>query len=112
MNGHHRNHPDQANRTYHPGRSQPSKLLLRKVQYMGSDEVVIRLSHDEALVLFEWLTRTDDATDGFANLVEDQAEQRALWNLASLLERLLVEPLAAEYQDLVAKARSRLRDRD
>jgi hypothetical protein len=79
---------------------------------MSSDEIVIRLSHDEALVLFEWLTHTDDATDGFANLVEDQAEQRALWNLTSLLERVLVEPLAAQYQELIAKARSRLRDQD
>lgn len=79
---------------------------------MSTDEVVIQLSHDEALVLFERLARTDHTIDGFANLVEDQAEQRALWNLISLLEHVLVEPFAAEYRELVTGARSRLRDQD
>ncbi|MFG2059354.1 hypothetical protein ACGFI9_35620 [Micromonospora sp. NPDC048930] len=59
---------------------------------MAEDEVVLRLSRDEALVLFEWLYRTDKTTNDFVDLVEDQAEQRALWNLTCLLERELVEP--------------------
>jgi hypothetical protein len=74
------------------------------------DEVVIRLSQDEALVLFEWLYRTDDLTNDFGDLVEDQAEQRALWNLTCLLERELVQPLLPEYAELVEQARNRLRD--
>ncbi|MFI7279088.1 hypothetical protein ACIBOV_02325 [Micromonospora chersina] len=45
---------------------------------MAEDEVVLRLGRDEALVLFEWLYRTDEMTNDFADLVEDQAEQRAL----------------------------------
>lgn len=53
---------------------------------------MVRLSHDEALVLFEWLSRTDELTNDFGDLVEDQAEQRALWNLTCLLEWVLVEP--------------------
>jgi hypothetical protein len=60
---------------------------------VDQDEVVVRLSRDEALVLFEWLSRTDEATNDFGDLVEDQAEQRALWNLTSFLEGVLVEPL-------------------
>jgi hypothetical protein len=79
---------------------------------VDQDEIVITLSHDEALVLFEWLPRTDGLTNDFGDLIKDQAEQRALWNLASLLERVLVEPLSPEYGELVNEARSRLRDRD
>lgn len=77
---------------------------------MKEREVVVRLSHDEALVLFEWLSRTDERTSDFADLIEDQAEQRALWNLTALLERELVDPVQAEYRTLVDEARSRLRD--
>nr|WP_240942258.1 hypothetical protein [Planosporangium thailandense] len=62
------------------------------------------------MVLFEWLSRTDEATNDFGDLVVDQAEQRALWNLTCLLERALVEPLSPEHQELVNQARSRLRD--
>jgi len=76
------------------------------------DEVVIRLSQDEALVLFEWLYRTDELTNDFGDLVEDQAEQRALWNLTCLLERVLVQPFQPEYRQLVEQARNRLRDED
>ncbi|MFC3503583.1 hypothetical protein ACFOOK_21780 [Micromonospora krabiensis] len=73
-------------------------------------EVVVRLTHDEALVLFEWLHRTDERTNGFTGLVEDQAEQRALWNLTCLFEPLLAELFRPDYQELVEQARSRLRD--
>jgi hypothetical protein len=42
--------------------------------------------------------------------IVDQSEQRALWNLCTLLERELVEPLDPNYGDLLAAARDRLRD--
>ena len=79
---------------------------------MDRREVVIRLSQDEALVLFEWLSRTDELTNDFGDLVVDQAEQRALWNLTCLFERELVQPFAADYAELVDQARERLRDRE
>jgi len=40
-------------------------------------EVLLRLTVDEALVLFEWLHRTDD-DPGYDGLVADQAEKVAL----------------------------------
>ncbi len=76
---------------------------------MDHDEVMVRLSHDEALVLFEWLYRTNEATNHLHDLVEDKAEQIALSNLTCLLERELVEPLSPEYSELIAQARTRLR---
>jgi len=74
--------------------------------------VRISLTQDEALVLFEWLSRIDEQTNDFRDLVEDQAEQRALWNLSCLLERELVQPFSANYAELVEQARSRLRDEE
>lgn len=72
-------------------------------------EVEVRLTPDEALVLFESLSRYND-TDELR--VEDQAEQRALWNLCCLLEKELVEPFNPDYMELLQSARNRLRDKD
>jgi hypothetical protein len=73
-----------------------------------ADEVLIRMTRDQALVLFDWLMRTGEADQpsGF----EDQAEQRALWDLESALESVLIEPLREDYRALVETARERLRD--
>ncbi|MER7283174.1 hypothetical protein ABT369_52980 [Dactylosporangium sp. NPDC000244] len=79
---------------------------------MEQDDVRISLTQDEALVLFEWLWRIDEQTDRFGDLVEDEAERRALWNLTCLLERELVQPFSANYAELVEQARSRLRDKE
>ena len=69
--------------------------------------VQFELTADEALVLFDLLSRYCD-TDVLA--VEDQAEQRALWNLLGLFEKQLVEPFRLDYGELLATARERLRD--
>lgn len=70
------------------------------------DQVDLQLTQDEALVLFDWLGRFNAGDPGF----EDQAEQRALWNLEALLERELVAPFAADYDVQLSLARDRLRD--
>ena len=66
------------------------------------DGVIIRLSRDEALVLFEWLHRCEN--EGRFTAPDHHAEQVALWNLSALLERELVEPLRPDYARLVADA--------
>lgn len=68
--------------------------------------VKVMLSRDEALVLFDWLTRFNAKPQAFA----DQAEQRVLWDLQCLLESTLVEPLRKSYPSLLAEARRRTRD--
>lgn len=72
-------------------------------------DVQIALTPDEALVLFEFLSRFSDAD---TLVIEDQAEARALWNLCCLLEKALVEPLKEEYHQLLQTARDRLRDKE
>lgn len=74
---------------------------------MAEKKVQFELSRDEALVLFEWLARFNKATD---QRFADQAEQRVLWDLEAMLESELAEPFASNYDELLAAARSRVRD--
>lgn len=75
---------------------------------MSQAPITLQLSADEALVLFEFLGRFSTRE---VLCIEDQAEERALWNLECLLERQLVEPFTAGYAQSLAAARERLRDR-
>ena len=72
-----------------------------------SETVPLSISHDEALVLFEWLKRFNARQD---TVFEDQAEQRVLWDLEATLESVLAEPLHRDYTALLNAARSRVRD--
>jgi hypothetical protein len=71
------------------------------------EPVKLELTADEALVLFEFLSRYGES-DTLS--IVDQAEQRALWNLQCLFEKQLVEPFCTDYAALLAAARDRLRD--
>jgi len=61
--------------------------------------IEVRLTADEALVLFEFLSRYSDNDEP---RLEDPAAQRALWNLCCLLEKQLVEPFKLNYLKLLA----------
>lgn len=74
---------------------------------MSNAPIQIELTDDEALVLFDWLSRVGRTG---SHDVEDQAEQRALWNLEAALEQKLAAVLDPRYPELVARARERLRD--
>ena len=75
---------------------------------MGDEKkVVLELMPDQALVLFEWLARFNRQENG---QFEDQAEQRVLFDLESMLERTLTAPLDPNYKRLLAMARDRIRD--
>lgn len=74
---------------------------------MTEEKVVIELSKAEALVLFDLLARfdRDDALK-----VEHQSEKRVLWDILCSLEKVLVEPLGSDYEELLAEARGRVAD--
>jgi len=76
---------------------------------MSQNTVTLELTRAEALVLFEWLVRTDSAD---AVPVEDAAEQKVLWKLEGKLEKLLTEPLLPDYKRLVDAARQEVRAED
>lgn len=69
-------------------------------------KVTLELTADEALVLFEWLSRFNQKNDV---MFEDAAEQRVLFDLESKIESSLTAPLEANYKEQLAEARSRLR---
>jgi len=66
-----------------------------------------RLTKDEALVLFEWLTRLNKAE---SSAFENQVVRRALLNLECLFEKGLAEPSYPNWETIIREARSRLRD--
>jgi len=74
---------------------------------MGDSKLEIQLTGDEALVFFEWISRFNERDDvTFA----EQAEQRVLWDIQAMLEKVLVEPFDPNYDRLVSAARDSVRD--
>ena len=72
------------------------------------DKVNIELSKDEALVLFEFLHRIGQ--ENREDIFEDKAEQIIVWNIESLLEKLLTEPFLENYSQLLIVARRNIRN--
>ena len=72
-----------------------------------SKEVNIRLTEDEAWVLFE-ITRRFSDNDKLS--IKDQAEERALWNLCCIFEKTLHLESNSDYKEFIAECRDRLRD--
>ena len=73
------------------------------------ENIKVSLTHDEALVLFELLSRFSDSNK---LSIEHQSEERALWNLCCLLENVMVEPFKKDYIELLHSARERLKDEE
>jgi ketosteroid isomerase-like protein len=68
--------------------------------------VTVTFTHDEALVLFEYLSEYGDTN---SLKPKDQAEQVALWKLEGYFQSVLVEPIGPGYMESVNAARARLR---
>ena len=76
----------------------------------AEDTVHVRMSSDEALVLFEWLHRHEAVNVRLDQLgLEDAAERAVLWSLSGSLEKVLAEPFRADYAQLLEAARANLR---
>lgn len=74
---------------------------------MKEHKIEISLKKDEAIVLFEFLSRFS-RTDLLQ--IEHQAEERALWDLTCSLEKKLSEPFSGDYSKILKSARERLKD--
>lgn len=72
----------------------------------SQDGVTVKLSADEALVLFEWLWRWQET--GTLE-IRDPAEQAPLWSIGRVLDKTLVEPFMPDYQQRLKAACDRLR---
>ena len=73
---------------------------------MDDQPVSLALTQDEALVLFELLSRYDD-TESLST--EDNSEVLALWRLHGTLQKVLVTPFLPDYAERLEAARERLR---
>ncbi len=71
------------------------------------EEIQINLSKDEAIILFEFLSRFSN--EEVLEIV-DQSEARVLWNILCDLEKDLVEPFSEKYAEILEKARENIRD--
>jgi hypothetical protein len=72
---------------------------------MAQEKIRLDLTADEALVLFEWLARSD--SEGSLTFAHP-AEQRVLWSLEGQLESVLVEPLTEDYRLRLEEARKKI----
>jgi hypothetical protein len=70
-------------------------------------EIQVSLSGDEALVLFELLSRF---SEGKGLAIEHPSEERVLWDIACLLEKDLAEPLGKNWPKLLEIARKKVCD--
>lgn len=70
-----------------------------------SETVTITLSHDEALVLFEFFARFDESDDF---TLRNTAEYLAFSRISAQLDKSLVEPFKPDYVALLKAARDRL----
>lgn len=75
----------------------------------NSDDIAVRLTRAQALVLFEWLA-THTGEGAMARVpFEDSAERDVLWALEGKLEKLLPELFAPDYKHRVEAARDAVR---
>ena len=67
----------------------------------------IEISKNEALVLFEFLSRYSE-TDVLS--IEHKAEQQALYNLACAFEKNMTDPFRPDYKRTLELARKKLQN--
>ncbi len=70
-----------------------------------SEDIAIRLSQDEALVLFEFFGRFRDSNDF---TLRHSAEYLAFVRISAQLDKALVESFRPEYAELLRAARERV----
>lgn len=71
-----------------------------------SETINITLSHDEALVLFEFFSRFCD--EGYDFTLRHTAEYLAFMRISAQLDKALVKPFQPQYTELLRAARDRV----
>lgn len=78
--------------------------------FKEEEKIILELSNEEALVFFDWLVRFNENED--MTTIEDQAEERVLFDLESTLEKSLSKVLSSNYNEILAIAREKVRDEE
>lgn len=69
------------------------------------NEYRLNITHDEALVIFEWLASLDERG---LNHHCDEAEQAVLWRIEGKLETLIPDIVSDDYKERVNAAKRRI----
>jgi hypothetical protein len=72
------------------------------------EKITVTFSEDEALVLFDFLSRFNQTEH--KDIFQDQAEQKVMWLIEGQLEKILVEPFMPNYNEIIKEARDKIRD--
>jgi len=75
---------------------------------MSKNEVKISLTKQEAIILFELLSRYSDSDKDNELQVLDNAERNSLWRLHGYFEKELSEPFLPNYLDILKAAKASL----
>ena len=70
--------------------------------------ITICLSNEEALVLLNWVVGFNERKND--DFFEDQAEERVLWDMEAILEKVITEMFEGDYTAILADARNKVRD--
>ncbi len=70
--------------------------------------IVIGFSEEEAIVLLEWLHKFNE--EERPTLIQDQSEERILFDLEAVLETVVSTTFDTNYQEALLKARQKIRD--
>jgi len=72
------------------------------------NKVVLELTKEESIVLLDWLSRMNEGEN--ADLFQDQAEERVLWDMEALIEKAISETFESNYAEILSRAREKVRD--
>lgn len=72
-------------------------------------KIIIEFSKNEALVLSDWLYRFNE-NDNLEKQIEDQAEERVLWDLECCFEKTIDTLYSKDYSKHLELARREVRD--
>ena len=75
----------------------------------NNSTIQIQLSSDEALILLEWLSRLNE--NDLPQLFHDQAEQRILFDLEAVLEKVVDDAFHQNYREILSRAWNNIRDK-
>ena len=92
-----------------PRRSRPS-LTVAYLDRVNEEPVVIKLTHDQAFVLSDWLYEVVMQSDKLDAIVPDRAVWSAIYAIYGTLEKSLVEIFMPDYAGRLEQARQRLLD--
>ncbi|WP_208105598.1 hypothetical protein [Streptomyces sp. GC420] len=77
---------------------------------VDEEPITIKLSHDQAFVLSDWLHKVMFDSDDLSGIVKDRAVWSPIYAISGTLDKSLVEIFMPDYETRLSAARRRLLD--